>query len=136
MNTQKFLKKQDAMTAQCVALTLSGASFKIWDSYRVSFFNSLKGNVSQRRYTSLMQLFTSLYTANFNQNTIYVYIDADNNKFTTQKSNIANSYLYKLPTGETISTTEQLHDRVPHITADQWEAMDRKYYSKISGNEM
>ena len=135
MNTSKFLKKQDAMVSQCTALTLSGASFKLWDSYRVSFFNSLEG-ISQRRYTGLMQLFTSLYTANFNQNTIYVYIDSDGNKYTTQKSNINNSYLYKLPTGETISTTEQLHDRVPHLTADQWDAMDRKYYSKISGNEM
>ena len=141
MKTDKYFKKREKMVKHCINLTLVGANFEQWDKYKTAFFNSFgshsgRDEISQRRYTDLMNLFTALYMSNFEQNTIYVYEDSDGNRYTTQKSNIDNSYLYKLPSGETISTTEQLHDRKPHLTQVQWDSMERHYYSKITGLKM
>ena len=130
MSTPMYINRVSSIVAQLTALTISGAHQDVWSRYFRDVIKCV--NCSPRRKADLRGIYVATYSAYINQCTIFVYTDKQCIRYTTAKSNTDNAYTYLLGNGELISTTEQLHDRLPHLTSAQWDSMKKTRISKVT----
>ena len=123
MNTSQYNSKVESLVAHCLELTLRGATFAEWTAYRAQFMSKTECVSDTRRAAQSSAMRNQTITMCYFDGVTYYAVKKPNNS----------SGGITCANGRELRTTNDLHDRVPHITQVEWESMERVHINLISG---